>query len=92
MSKALTRLMLALAAVSLCACAAGAQTTLEWIVLSPAGEEFTARMPKEPAAVEQRLMGGGMFVTGTRYAAAPDERTTYVVWSLQNPDGVLWKR
>ena len=92
MSKALTRLMLAAAAVSLCACAAAAQTTLEWIVLSPAGEEFTARMPTQPAAVETRLTGGGMFLTGTRYAAAPDGRTTYVVWSLQNPDGVLLKR
>ncbi|HEY0173883.1 MAG TPA: hypothetical protein VGB98_22905 [Pyrinomonadaceae bacterium] len=45
MLKALTRLTLAALAASLCVTAAAAQTTLEWIVLSPAGEKFTARMP-----------------------------------------------
>ena len=92
MSKALKRLSLAFVAVSLCAAAASAQTTLEWIVLSLKGEEFTARMPKQPAASEQRLTAGGMSVAGTLYAADDEARTTYAVWSLQNPDGVVWRR
>ena len=87
MSKALKRLSLAFVAVSLCAAAASAQTTLEWIVLSLKGEEFTARMPKQPAASAQRLTAGGMSVAGTLYAADDEARTTYAVWSLQNSEG-----
>ncbi len=60
MSKALTRLTLALLLAALCARAAAAQTTLEWIVLSPAGEGFTARVPKQPASVEQSVRTGGL--------------------------------
>lgn len=92
MPKPLTRLSLALLTVSLCACAAVAQTTLEWIILSPAREEFTARMPNQSAPAEQSLRVGDISFAGTRYAASDEGSATYVVWSLQNPDGVLWRK
>jgi len=84
MSKALTRPALALlAALCVAATAASAQTTLEWIVLSPAREGFTARMPAEPAVTEQRVRANGLDASGLRYAADKDDATTFVVWSMK---------
>ena len=82
MSKALTRLALALMAASVCACAASAQTTLEWIVLSRADEGFAVLMPKEPLRLEQSVRAGGLEATGHRYTATAEGGTRYVVWSL----------
>ena len=82
MSKALTRLALALLAASLCARAAAAQTTLEWIVLSPAGEGFTARVPKEPLRLEQDVRAEELVASGRRYTAKAEGGARYVVWSL----------
>lgn len=83
MKQALARLTLAALAASLCAGAASAQTTLEWIVLSPAREGFTARMPAEPAMTEQRVRANGLDASGLRYAAEADDATTFVVWSMK---------
>lgn len=84
MSKVLTRLTLALlAALCVVTTAARAQTTLEWIVLSPAGEGFTARMPAEPASTEQRVRANGLDASGLRYAADAGDATTFVVWSMK---------
>lgn len=84
MSKALTRPSLALlAALCFAATAASAQTTLEWIVLSPAREGFTARMPAEPAPTEQRVRANGLDASGLRYAADAEDATTFVVWSMK---------
>lgn len=92
MLKTLTRSAAAMLAALLCASAATAQTTLEWIVLAPAAEEFTVRTPQQPASAEpQNLRVGGMSVMGTRYAASDDGQSSYVVWSLQSPDGALWQ-
>ena len=101
MSKPLTRLAAALLTASLCAAATAAQTQPaptpsptpqpEWVTVAPRGAGFAVLMSKQPAAVEQRMAGGGMHLEGTRYAAAADERTTYVVWALRNPNGVLWR-
>lgn len=87
MSKSLTRLALALLAVSLCAHAAVPQTTLEWIVLSPAGEEFTARMPKEPLRLEQDVRAEELVASGRRYTAT-DAGARYVIWSLKDSGNV----
>jgi TonB family protein len=87
MSETLTRLALALAAASLCTAAASAQTTLEWIVLSPAGEGFTARMPKQPVSTTERVEGGGLSASGRRYAAEGAGRATLAVWSLKYEGG-----
>ena len=87
MSKTLTRLVLALLAVPLCAAAAAAQTTLEWIVLSAAGEEFTVRMPKEPLRLEQDVRVGELVATGRRYTAK-EAGARYVVWSLTDSGNV----
>ncbi|HEX8498953.1 MAG TPA: TonB family protein [Pyrinomonadaceae bacterium] len=83
MSKTLIRLALAVLATSLCARAAAAQTTLEWIVLSPAREGFTVRMPKQPVTVEQGVQAHGLNAFGFRYSAAPDDATTFVVWTMK---------
>src|SRR5687767_13438091 len=84
MSKALTRPALALlAALCVFAAAAPAQTTLEWIVLSPASEAFTARMPLEPATTEQRVRANGLDASGLRYAAEAGDATTFFVWSMK---------
>jgi TonB family protein len=84
MSKALTRPALAmLAALCFVSTAAPAQTTLEWIVLSPAREGFTARMPAEPAPTEQRVRANGMDASGLRYASDAGDATTFVVWSMK---------
>jgi TonB family protein len=90
MKKALTRLTLATLAASLCVTAAAAQTTLEWITVSPAGEKFTAYMPKRPAPVAQSARAGGLNAEGRRYAAA-DGRTNCAVWSLTETTGA-WRR
>ncbi|MET0624626.1 MAG: energy transducer TonB [Pyrinomonadaceae bacterium] len=90
MRKALTRLTLAALAAALCVTAAAAQTTLEWIVLSPPGEKFTARMPKRPAPAGQSARAGGLSAVGRRYAAAADARTTFTVWSLKETTGA-WR-
>jgi TonB family protein len=87
MSKALRRLSLALAAVSLCASAAAAQTTLEWIVLSPEGEQFAALVPKEPLRLEQEVQAGELAASGQRYTATAGG-ARYVVWSLQDTQRV----
>lgn len=86
MSKVLTRPALALLAalcVVVTAAAASAQTTLEWIVLSPAREGFTARMPVEPATTEQRVRANGLDASGLRYAADAGDATTFFVWSMK---------
>ena len=93
MSKALTRPALALLAASLCAAAAAAQTQPArtstsaappgWVVVAPAGEGFTARMPKQPESVAQRVRAKGWNANGLRYAAAADDATTFVVWSMR---------
>ena len=82
MSKALKRPALALVAASLCALAASAQTTLEWIVLSAAGEEFAVLMPKEPLRLEQMVRAGELEAAGTRYTSTAEGGARYVVWSL----------
>jgi TonB family protein len=95
MTKALTRLTLAALAASLCAvvCAAqtpAAQTTAAssdaaatWVAVRPAGESFDVLMSKHPASVVQRIETGGFAVSGRRYTAAADARTTFVVWSMK---------
>ena len=83
MSKALTRLALALLAAMLCAAPSRAQTTLEWIVLSPAGEGFTVKAPRRPVSTPQRVQANGLDASGLRYAAAADDATTFVVWSMK---------
>jgi TonB family protein len=97
MSKALKRLMPALLAASLCAGAASAQAPPTrrpggkadaWVVVSPAGEAFGVLMSKQPVSVEQRVQAGEMYVTGRRYAAAPDAETTFIVWALRDPQEV----
>ena len=55
----------------------------EWVNVSPAGEGFTARMPKQPVSVEQRVQSGGLSASGVRYAVAADDVTTFVVWSMK---------
>src|SRR5215213_9993731 len=83
MSKALTRPALALLAAALCAWSAAAQTTLEWIVLSPAREGFTARMPGRPDSTPLRVQVSRLNASGHRYAADADGATTFVVWSMK---------
>lgn len=87
MSKALKRLALALAAASLCAAAASAQTTLEWIVLSPGGEGFAALVPQEPLRLEQEVQAGELAASGRRYTATAGE-ARYIVWSLNDSRNV----
>jgi TonB family protein len=102
MSKALTRLTLAALAASLCTWAAAQGTATQspapavqsptdkadtWVVVSPAGERFGVLMSKQPVALEQRVLTGGLSVSGLRYAAA-DEQTTFIVWSLRDPQEV----
>jgi TonB family protein len=83
MPKSHTLLALTLVAVSLCARAAVAQTTMEWIVLSPASEGFTARVPRQPVSTPQRVQARGLDASGLRYAAADEDGTTFVVWSMK---------
>jgi TonB family protein len=87
MSKALRRLALALAAASLCAAAASAQTTPEWIVLSPEGEQFAALVPQEPLRLEQEVRAGEIAASGRRYVATAGA-ARYVVWSLNDSRNV----
>jgi TonB family protein len=91
MSKALTRLLLALVALSLCAHTAAAQEpgtqtpapTPEWVAVSPEGEEFAALMPKEPLRLEEDDVPAGEIVAGgQRYTATAAGGARYVVWSL----------
>ncbi|HEX8283984.1 MAG TPA: energy transducer TonB [Pyrinomonadaceae bacterium] len=98
MSKAPKRLTPAALAVMLCAVAAAAQVGTvndeaadTWVTVHPAGEAFGALMSKQPVSVEQRAGGGGLYAEGRRYAAAADERTTFVVWSLKETAGA-WRR
>jgi len=55
----------------------------EWVAVSPAEEGFTARMPKQPVSIEQRVQGYGPNASGLRYAAAADDVTTFIVWSMK---------
>jgi hypothetical protein len=88
MSKTLTRLALALVAASLCAWDAAAQTTLEWIVLSPAGAGFTARVPKEPLRLDQDVRAEELVASGRRYTATAEGGARYVVWALTDTQKV----
>jgi TonB family protein len=63
-----------------------AQTETEWVSVLPAGEGFTARMPKQPVATGQRVNANGLSADGFRYAAAVDDRTTFIVWSMKGSD------
>ncbi|MFL6335652.1 MAG: energy transducer TonB [Pyrinomonadaceae bacterium] len=98
MPKALKRLALALLTATLCAQAAAAQGTPavqtpaltpppEWVNVSPAGEAFTALMPKQPSAAEQKsVRAGGMEASGRRYTAGAGG-ATFTVWSLSDARG-----
>ena len=83
--RVLTRLSLTIVALaSFAAAAARAQSPApEWVSVSPEGEGFTARMTKQPVSVAQSVHANGLDASGTRYAAAADERTTFVVWSMK---------
>lgn len=93
MPKALNTLALALLAASLCARAAAqdapaAQTpppapTPEWVTVSPAGEEFTALMPKQPLRLEVEARAEELSAAGQRYTARAGA-ARYVVWSLKD--------
>jgi TonB family protein len=93
MSKALKRLALALLTASLCARAAAAQDsptqpptpapTPEWVTVSPAGEQFTALVPKEPLWLEQEVRAEELAAAGRRYTAAAGG-ARYVVWALKD--------
>ncbi|MCA1620850.1 MAG: TonB family protein [Acidobacteria bacterium] len=88
MPKTLTRLTLAALAASLCVTAAAtAQTTLEWIVLAPAGEKFTARMPQQPTPSDESVEAGGLKAAGRRYAASAADGTTFAVWVMKGSHG-----
>ncbi|HEX8117232.1 MAG TPA: energy transducer TonB [Pyrinomonadaceae bacterium] len=97
-TKALKRLALALLTASFCARAAAAQDapvarnptqtpTPEWVAVAPAGEEFTARMPREPLRLEQEVSARELLTKGQRYAARADG-ARYVVWSLKDTQDV----
>ena len=85
--KTLTRLSFALVALACAAAHALAQTPArtepEWVAVSPAGEGFEARMPKQPVSVGQRVSANGLRADGLRYDAAADERTIFLVWSMK---------
>lgn len=85
--KTLTRLSFAVVAVACAASHALAQTPArtepEWVAVSPAGEGFEARMPKQPVPVGQHVQANGLSADGLRYSADADERTAFVVWSLK---------
>lgn len=90
MSKALTRLMLALLAAAVCAQVA-AQTSdgpPEWVAVSPAGEEFAALMPKEPWRFPQDVRAGEFAASGRRYTATGAGGARYEVWSLADAGNV----
>jgi TonB family protein len=93
--------MLAALVVSLCALTAArvsrAQSTSaqaqtlarpesEWVAVSPEGEGFNVRMPTLPVTVAQRVQSNGLDASGTRYATASDERTSFVIWSMKGSD------
>lgn len=82
MSKALKRLAPVLFTALLCAHAAPAQTTLEWIVFARAGEAFAVLMPKEPLRLEQTVRAGELEAAGQRYTATAAGGARYIVWSL----------
>ena len=83
----LTRLSLAIVALAYFAAGARAQTPApEWVAFAPEGEGFNARMPEQPVASAQSVHANGLSASGTRYAAAADERTTFVVWSMKGSD------
>ena len=88
MSKTFIRLALALIAASLGARGATAQTTLEWIVLSPASEGFTARMPKQPTSSAEGVEAGELKASGRRYTATGDDGTTFNVWVMKGSQGL----
>lgn len=85
--KTLTRLSFAVLALACVAAHALAQTPArtepEWVVVSPSGEGFEARMPKQPIPVGQRVSANGLSADGLRYDAAADERTIFIVWSMK---------
>jgi TonB family protein len=97
MSKALTRLTLALLVAMLCAHAAAAQETPavqtpapspEWVAVSPSSEEFAALMPKAPLGLEQDVRVEELAATGRRYTATAPGGARYVVWSLRDTQKV----
>ena len=90
MSKSLMRLTLALLAASLCAGPAAAQNPVsapsDWVSVSPAGEGFNARMPKQPSSSEQSVRAGGIEASGRRYSAG-EGGATFIIWSLSDAQG-----
>jgi TonB family protein len=92
-----TRLALAFIALLVCACAAGAQEAAHaqssaqseplWVAVSPAGEGFTASMPKQPDSAAQQVRANGLDADGILYSASADERTTFYVWSMKGTVG-----
>jgi TonB family protein len=96
----LSRLTIVALVVSLCALTVAAQASSAqppavgvagWVSVSPAGEWFTAQMPKQPTPVEQRIQANGLNASGLRYAAAANDQTTFIVWSMKGfgPAGPL---
>lgn len=82
--KNLTSVTLTTLSLLLCACAARAQATAAapWVNVSPEGESFVIKMPRQPASYDTQMRAGGVIVSGRRYEAAGDDANTYAVWSL----------
>ncbi len=98
MTKFLTRPALAALAALSCALTSAAQSGAAqtpapesdvWVTVSPAGEEFTAQMPGQPTASEESVEAGELKASGTRYAVALDDRTTFIIWAMKGDYGAV---
>ena len=92
MLKSLTLLTLPALAAVFCATAAAAQTpsaqtpaapASHWVVVSPEGEGFTARMPHPPTPSEQSVITPETEASGRRYSASSEDGTDFAVWVMK---------
>ncbi|MDQ3918266.1 MAG: energy transducer TonB, partial [Acidobacteriota bacterium] len=51
------------------------------------GEGFAVLMPRQPASQPSQARAGGLKAEGRRYAAAGEDGSSYIVWSLKETSG-----
>lgn len=86
--RALKHITLAALAAATLAVAASAQAADSWVELAPEGESFVMRMPVQPTSQAERVEAGELKVAGRGYVAAGEDKSVYVVWSLDDSNKV----
>ncbi|MEP6571013.1 MAG: hypothetical protein ABJC10_14680, partial [Acidobacteriota bacterium] len=79
--------------ISLCLlalCSPSVAKAQSWVIVSPAGAQFSVQMPAPPITTAKEYNVGQFNVAGQRYSVS-DHGVDYHLWSLRNPSFADYK-